>query len=476
MSRELASSARSRRQFLAQAGGGFGALALASLLSDESAAAVTSSPADGPKPPHFSPRVKRVIWLFMHGGPSHVDLFDPKPDLVKLGGQPLPESFGMVMTRRKVAENPLLPPIKPLRPRGESGLEVSDFLPEIAKHADELCVIRSLNGDSVNHPQSVYQMNTGSILMGHPSVGSWVAYGLGSENRDLPAFVVLPDPGGGLKGGPPAWGSGYLPATYQGVTMRPGAQPILHLSPQPQISLPQQRATLDLVQRLNREHLAARDNDDELAARIKAYELAFRMQSAAPELVDVSDETAETQSLYGLDQKETKEFGQRCLLARRMVERGVRFVQVYSGDTNGWDAHNDVLDNHSKYCRATDKPVAGLLTDLKRRGLWNETLVIWGGEFGRMPMSEQGKGRDHNPWGYSVWLAGGGVKGGMAYGSTDPVGLRAAENPVHIRNFHATLLYLLGLDPQALSFFHNGLDERLIGPTDDVEVVKEILA
>jgi hypothetical protein len=476
MTRKSPSFVPSRRQFLAQAGGGFGALALASLLSDESAAAGTSSPADGPKPPHFQPRVKRVIWLFMHGGPSHVDLFDPKPDLIKLGGQPLPESFGMVMTRRKVAENPLLPPIKPLRPRGESGLEVSDFLPEIAKHADELCVIRSLNGDSVNHPQSVYQMNTGSILMGHPSVGSWVAYGLGSENRDLPAFVVLPDPGGGLKGGPPAWGSGYLPATYQGVTMRPGAQPILHLKPQPQISLPQQRATLDLVQRLNRDHLAARDNDDELAARIKAYELAFRMQSAAPELVDVSDETVETQAQYGLDQKETKEFGQRCLLARRMVERGVRFVQVYSGDTNGWDAHNDVLDNHSKYCRATDKPVAGLLTDLKRRGLWNETLVIWGGEFGRMPMSEQGKGRDHNPWGYTVWLAGGGVKGGVAYGSTDPVGLRAADNPVHIRNFHATLLYLLGLDPHALSFFHNGLDERLIGPTDDVEVVKGILA
>ncbi|HEY2413255.1 MAG TPA: DUF1501 domain-containing protein [Pirellulaceae bacterium] len=467
----------SRRSFLAQAGGGFGALALASLLRDGKAHAATpAQSADGPKPPHFAPRVKRVIWLFMHGGPSHVDLFDPKPDLIKLAGQPLPDSFGAVMTRRKVAENPLLPPIKPLRPRGESGLEVSDFLPEIAQHADELCVIRSLNGDSVNHPQSVYQMNTGSILMGHPSVGSWVAYGLGSENRDLPAFVVLPDPGGGLKGGPPAWGSGYLPATYQGVTMRPGAQPILHLAPQPQISSVQQRATLELTLELNRKHLAARDNDDELSARIKAYELAFRMQSAAPDLVDLADESQETLDLYGMGQKETKEFGQRCLLARRMIERGVRFVQVYSGDTNGWDAHNDVLDNHSKYCRATDKPVAGLLTDLKRRGLWNETLVIWGGEFGRMPMSEQGKGRDHNPWGYTVWLAGGGVKPGLAYGATDPVGLRAAENPVHIRNFHATLLHLLGLDPQSLSYFHNGLDERLIGPTDDVTVVKDILA
>lgn len=466
-----------RRAFLAKAGGGMGALALASLLNDEqAAAAATPKSADGPKPPHFEPRVKRVIWLFMHGGPSHVDLFDPKPDLVKLGGQPLPESFGAVMTRRKVAENPLLAPLKPLRPRGQSGLEVSDFLPEIAQHADELCVIRSLNGDSVNHPQSVYQMNTGSILMGHPSVGSWVAYGLGSENRDLPAFVVLPDPAGGIKGGPPAWGSGYLPATYQGVTMRPGAQPILHLKPQPQISLPQQRATLELTLELSRRHQAAREEDDELTARIKAYELAFRMQSAAPELVDLADESAETLELYGLEDKATREFGQRCLLARRMIERGVRFVQVYSGDTNGWDAHNDVLDNHTKYCRATDKPVAGLLKDLKRRGLWNDTLVIWGGEFGRMPMSEQGKGRDHNPWGYTVWLAGGGVKPGIAYGATDPVGLRAAETPVHIKSFHATLLHLLGLDPKALSYYHNGLDERLIGPSDDVEVVKGILA
>jgi hypothetical protein len=462
----------SRRAFLAQAGGGMGMLALASLLSGEGRA----SAAQREQKPHFEPRVKRVIWLFMHGGPSHVDLFDPKPDLVRLAGEPLPASFGAVMTRRKVAENPLLAPVKPLRPRGESGLEVSDFLPEIARFADDLCVIRSMHGDSVNHPQSVYQMNTGSILMGRPSVGSWVAYGLGSENQDLPAYVVLPDPGGGIKGGPPAWGSGFLPATFQGVTMRGGEQPILNLRPQPEISGLQQRATLDLVQRLNREHLAARDNDDELAARIRAYELAFRMQATAPALVDLQDETQETLSLYGVDEKETRDYGQRCLLARRMIERGVRFVQVYSGDTNGWDAHNDVLQNHSQLCRATDKPIAGLLADLKRRGLWNDTLVIWGGEFGRMPMSESGKGRDHNPWGYSVWLAGGGVKPGLAYGATDAVGLRAAEQKVHVHNFHATLLHLLGIDHEALSFHHNGLEERLIGPTDDVEVVKEVLA
>lgn len=473
-------TALSRRVFLASAGGGLGSLALACLLAEERtarAATPAALPGQGPRPPHFPPRVKRVIWLFMHGGPSHVDLFDPKPELVRLAGQPLPESFGMVMTRRKVAANPLLPPVCPLRPRGASGLEISDLLPELARHADDLCVIRSLHGDSVNHPQSVYQMNTGRILMGHPSVGSWVAYGLGSENRDLPAFVVLPDPGGGVKGGPPAWGSGFLPAAYQGVTFRPGPQPILHLRPPAGISPEQQRQTLELVQALNRRHLAARPGDDELEARIAAYELAFRMQAAAPELVDLTRESEATRRLYGLDDPTTREFGQRCLLARRMVEQGVRFVQLYSGDTNGWDAHSNVLDNHGRLCRATDRPIAGLLTDLKQRGLWEDTLVLWGGEFGRMPMSEQGKGRDHNPWGYCVWLAGGAVKGGCSYGATDAVGLRAAENPVHIRDLHATLLHLLGLDPLQLSFFHNGLDERLVGPSDsDVRVVREILA
>lgn len=460
----------SRRDFLQRAGGGLGWLSLAALIADQTRRAAGS---DMPAPPA---RVKRVIWLFMHGGPSHVDLFDPKPELTRLAGQPVPASFGMVMTRRKVAANPLLAPVKPFRPRGESGVEISDFLPCIAEHADELCVIRSLHGDSVNHPQSVYQMNTGSILMGHPSVGSWVSYGLGSENQDLPAFVVLPDPGGGLKGGPPAWGSGYLPASYQGVPMRSGAQPILHLRPPSSISREEQRTALDLMQRLNAEHLRQRDGDQELEARIAAYELAYRMQSAAPELVDMRDESQATLGMYGIDRAPTRSFGERCLLARRMVERGVRFVQVYSGDTNGWDAHNDVLKNHSALCEATDQPVAALLTDLKQRGLWNDTLVIWGGEFGRMPMSESGKGRDHNPWGYCMWLAGGGVKPGYVHGATDPIGLRALEKPVHIRNFHATLLHLLGLNPQQLSYYHNGLDERLIGPTDDVEIVPEILA
>jgi hypothetical protein len=470
----------SRRDFLLRAGGGMGAIALESLLSrDRGQARAAERTLDdvpnplAPRSPHFQPAAKRMIWLFMHGGPSHVDLLDPKPALSKYAGQPLPESFGPVMTRRKVAANPLLGPVRAFHPRGESGLEISDFLPHLAQQADDLCVIRSCHGDSVNHPQSVYQMNTGSILMGRPSVGSWMAYGLGSENENLPAFVVMPDPGGGLKGGPPAWGNGYLPATYQGTPMRAGSNPILNLRPPQGISAGQQLGTLELIRQWNDAHTARREYDDELAARIASYELAFRMQSAAPQLVSLADETAETKQLYGIDQKETSEFGTRCLLARRMIEQGVRFVQLYSGDTNGWDAHKDVDKNHTSYCGRTDKAVAGLLTDLKRRGLWDDTLVVWCGEFGRMPMSEQGKGRDHNPWGYSAWMAGGPVRGGMAYGATDEIGLRAAEQKVHVHDLHATILHILGLDHEALTFYHNGRDERLTETSG--RVVHEIL-
>jgi hypothetical protein len=456
--------AMSRRNFLTHAGGGAGMLALASLAQSQQASAGV----------HFAPRAKRVIWLFMHGGPSHVDLLDPKPALTKYAGQPVPESFGNVMTRRDVAKNPLLAPVRKFRPRGESGIEISDFLPHTAGHADDLCIVRSLHGDSVNHPQAVYQMNTGSVLMGSPSVGSWVAYGLGSENQNMPAFVVMPDPAGGLKGGPPAWGSGYLSAAFQGVTMRSAKSPILDLQPQSGVSEEQQRENLSLINSLNRRHMQLRDNDDRLSARIKAYELAFRMQAEAPALVDINDETAATRAMYGINDKQTREFGERCLLARRMIERGVRFVQLYSGDTNGWDAHNDVDKNHTTYCRRTDKPVAGLLQDLKQRGLLDETLVIWGGEFGRMPMSEKGKGRDHNPWGYCAWLAGAGIPGGRTYGATDEIGLRAVTDKVPVHDFHATLLYLLGIDHNYLSFFHNGLDKRLTGP-DEADVVHDLI-
>jgi hypothetical protein len=380
----------------------------------------------------------------------------------------------MVMTRRNVSKNPLLGPIKPFHKRGESGVEISDFLPETAKHADKLCVLRSLHGDSVNHPQSVYQMNTGSILMGHPSFGSWLAYGLGSENADMPAFVVLPDPGGGLKGGPAAWGNGFLPATFQGTAMRPGRTPVLNLKPQPGVSESRQQGTLQMIRELNQHHLRQRDQEDELSARVEAYELAFRMQMAAPEVVDLDQESPETLALYGIDQGVTRDFGQRCLLARRMIERGVRFVQVYSGDTEGWDAHQDVDKNHTEHCAKTDKPIAALLTDLKRTGLLDDTLVVWCGEFGRMPMSEQGRGRDHNPWGYCGWIAGAGIQGGRAYGETDPIGLRAEVDRVHINEFHATLLHLMGLDHRRLSFEHHGLEERLTGPTE-VKVVQGLL-
>ncbi len=457
-----------RRRFLAQCGGGFGAVACAGMLTSEGLAG------DGLPRPHFAAKAKQVIYLFMHGGPSHVDLFDPKPALTQYAGQPLPESFGEVKTRRKVATNPLLAPVMPFQKHGEAGIEVSDFLPHIASQVDNLCILRSCHGDSVNHPQSVYQMNTGSILTGRPSLGSWVSYGLGSENRNLPSFVVMLDQGAGIKGGPPAWGSGYLPATYQGTTVRSGATPILHLDRPADMSEERQRQLLDFVNQRNREHLAARGFDHELSARIESYELAFRMQQAAPEVVDLAQETAATRQLYGIDEQATAEFGTRCLLARRMIERGVRFVQLYSGDTNGWDAHDDVLKNHTRLCKSTDKPVAGLLADLKQRGLLDETLVIWGGEFGRMPMSEQGKGRDHNPWGYTVWMAGGGVKPGMVHGATDEVGLRAVEKPVHVHDLHATILHLLGMDHTQLTYFHNGRDQRLT----DVEghVVTEILA
>jgi len=460
-----------RGKFLSRAGSGIGGLALSALLRDEMQGA--TGPAAVPKA-HFQPRAKRVLWLFMHGGPSHMDLWDPKPELIKHAGQPLPESFGEVMTRRKVANNPLLGPVKPFRRHGQSGLPISDFLPHMSRHADDLCVLRGCHGDSVNHPQSVYQMNTGSILMGKPSVGSWVAYGLGSERCDMPAFVVLPDPRGGLKGGPPAWGSGFLPATYQGTTLRPGPNPILNLQPPPDRSLSRQKSLNHFIRRFNLQHLAERDQADDLDARIRAYELAFRMQSAAPEIVDISRESTATRKLYALDQSERAEFGTRCLLARRMLERGVRFVQLYSGDTNGWDAHKGVLKNHSIWCNRTDQPIAGLFDDLKARGLWEDTLIIWGGEFGRMPMSEQGTGRDHNPWGYSIVLAGGAVKGGIAHGSTDPIGLRAEEGKVHIHDLHATLLHILGIDHKRLTVQHRGKDERLTDVAGTV--VKEILA
>ncbi|HEV7403247.1 MAG TPA: DUF1501 domain-containing protein [Chthoniobacteraceae bacterium] len=465
----------SRRAFLRQAGGGFGMLALASLLEQQGLlAAVAPTDPLAPKAPHFAPKAKSVIFLFMSGGPSHVDLFDPKPDLVRLAGQPIPESFGTFKTRRAVAKNKLLPPCRPFAPHGQCGMEVSGFLPNLAECVDDLCLLRGCYGDSVTHPESVYLMNTGSILMGKPSLGAWTAYGLGSENQNMPAFVVMPDPAGWAKGGAPAWGNGFLPAAFQGTLLRGGESPILNLRTPKGISPQQQTATVDFINQLNRGSLRAGEENSELAARISAYELAFRMQAHAPEVVDIASETEATRRLYGLDAKPTAEFGLRCLFARRMVERGVRFVQLYCGDTNGWDGHSDVEGNHAKLCAQSDLPIAGLLRDLKSRGLLDSTLVVWGGEFGRMPMSEGSNGRDHNPHGFSMWLAGGGVKGGQVIGATDAVGLRATEERTHVHDLHATILHLLGLDHTRLTFRNNGRNERLTDVSG--EVIRRALA
>ena len=464
-----------RRHFLRTAGCGFGSVALAALLADDGLAAADGPPDPlAPRKPHFEPKAKRVIFLFMSGGPSHLDTFDPKPELTRLHGEKLPASFGPVKTRRGVDRNKLLASKRVFKKHGRCGTEVSDWLPHLAGCVDDLCVLRGCYGDSVTHPESVYLMNTGSVLMGRPSLGAWAAYGLGTENRNLPAFVVLPDPGGWPKGGTTAWGNGFLPATYQGTLLGGGAAPVPHLAAPGGVSSGQQRRTLDFVAEANRDHLAGRGGDGELAARIAAYELAFRMQAHAPEAVDLSKETEETKRLYGLDRAETAEFGTRCVLARRLAERGVRFVQLYCGDTHGWDAHSDLDGNHGRLCLQSDKPVAGLLADLKRRGLLADTLVVWGGEFGRTPMTEGADGRDHNPHGFSMWLAGGGVKGGQVIGSTDPLGLRAAEGKAHAHDLHATILHLLGFQHKKLTFRHNGRAERL---TDNGgEVIEAALA
>ena len=457
----------SRRRFLQHSSAGLSSIALSHLLRAGELGSDNGT--------HFPAKAKRIIWLFMHGGPSHIDLFDPKPELRRLSGQRIPDSIGKFDTRRDVARNPLLAPVKPFTKCGQSGIEMcAEFLPHLTSLADEMCVIRSCHGDSVNHPQSVYQMNTGATQMGKPSMGAWLSYGLGSENSNMPSFVVLPDPGGGVKGGPPAWGSGFLPAAHQGTTLRPGKAPILDLKPASGISTERQRSTLDLVRQMNELHGSQREESSVLAARIQAYELAFQMQSTAPEVVDISGESEFTKSFYGIDDPKTAEFGTRCLLARRMIERGVRFVQLYAGNTNGWDAHDNVLSNHTTLCKRTDKPATALILDLKQRGLLEDTLVVWGGEFGRMPMSEKGKGRDHNPWGYSTVLFGAGVKKGHVHGSTDDFGLRAQEDPVHVSDLHATLLHLLGIDHERLTYRFNGLDQRLTGVRG--EVVKGVLA
>jgi len=405
------------------------------------------------------PKAKSVIFLFMEGGPSHLDLFDPKPKLNELAGQRLPESFGKIITAMGEASSPLLGSSRVWKQNGQSGIWVSDWLPEIATCADDLAVIRSCWADGINHSAGVCQMNTGSILAGRPSLGSWACYGLGTENQNLPAFVVMQDTATSVVNGPRNWGGGFMPAVYQGTRIQAGSEPIPNLNPPEGVTDEQQRSKLAFLNQLNRAHAETRQQS-ELEARIASYELAFRMQAEAPEAVDLKKETDATRTLYGLDDKETAQFGRMCLLSRRLVERGVRFVQLYHGAGSKWDSHANIEKAHSAQCLQMDKPVAGLLKDLKSRGLLDSTLVVWGGEFGRTPMSEQGNGRDHNPTGFTMWMAGGGVKGGQTIGATDELGLHAVEDRLHVHDLHATILWLLGLDNMGLVYKYKGRPER----------------
>ncbi|HEV3167226.1 MAG TPA: DUF1501 domain-containing protein [Isosphaeraceae bacterium] len=461
----FATTPTSRRDFLRTAGNGFGLLGLSYLLQRELLAA-EAPPAQNPlaaKVGHLPARAKRCIFLFMVGGPSQVDLFDPKPELQKLDGKPLPESFGKIHSQFLEKDPLCLGSHRTWGKYGHSGMDMSDLVPHMHEHADDIALIRSCAVDSVIHAPAHYQMNTGRMFMGYPSLGSWVTYGLGSESENLPAFVVMTQPEGTPEGGAPCWGSGFLPALYQGTLFRNGPKPILNLRPPAEFSLAQERRTLDLLRAMNEADLDP--SDTELSARIASYELAFRMQSEAPEAVDLSRESDGTRELYGLNDPKTAEFGTRCLLARRLVELGVRFVQLYSGGgpvAVQWDAHDNVDSNHETMCGMTDKPVAALLKDLKRTGLWDDTLVVWGGEFGRTPVSQGGsRGRDHNATGFTMWMAGAGIKGGTILGSTDEIGLRAIENRAHVNDIHATILHLMGLDHKQLTFLHSGRDERL---------------
>jgi Protein of unknown function (DUF1501) len=461
-------AARSRRDFLMRSSGGLGALAVSAMLQG----ADRPDPL-APKKPDHAPTAKSVIFLFMEGGPSHLDIFDPKPELQRLAGQPMPPSYGKVITAMGTASNTLMPSSRTWKQYGQSGMWVSDWYPEIARHVDDLTMFRSCWADGLNHVGSVCQMNTGSILAGRPSMGAWVTYGLGSANNNLPTFVILTDAAEVL-GGPKNWSSGFLPASYQGTLFRREGEPILDLAPPKSIGEEQQRGRLDLLRSLNRHFGDARPEDTELEARLNSYELAYRMQAAAPEAVDLTKESEATRKLYGMDNEATAKFGANCLLARRLAERGVRFIELYSGSGSGWDAHNDLDKNHGRRCQETDVPIAGLLTDLKARGLLDSTLVVWGGEFGRTPFNEKGNGRDHNPWGFSMWMAGGGIKQGKVIGRTDDIGLRAVERPVHVHDLHATILWCLGLDHVKVTYQHNGRSER---PTIvSGEVVREALA
>jgi hypothetical protein len=456
----------SRRHFLGSAAGGLSAIALACLLSEEAGADSRSSSEYAPKATHFPAKARRVIQIFCNGGVSHIDTFDYKPDLVKYHGQPV-KGKGKIDTFFGQPGTLMQSPFT-FKKRGQSGLYASNLLPHLAECVDDMTFLYSMTAKSSNHTPAAFLMNSGFTINGFPCLGSWASYGLGTENQDLPAFVVLPDPRGIPAGGAINWTSGFLPATHQGTAFGTGKEPIPDLFPPHDITPAERHAGLNFLGKQNRDFLAANPGDSALAARIRAYELAARMQVSIPQVIDFNNESESMKRMYGLDNPVTEGFGRNCLLARRLLERGVRFVQLYSGGAFGsprinWDGHEDLVDNHKTQAAVMDKPVAALLKDLKARGMLQDTLVLWVTEFGRTPMTQGigGKGRDHHQHGFTIWMAGAGLKPGYGFGATDEVGYHAVENPVQVYDFHATVLHLLGLDHKRLTYYHNGIKRRL---------------
>ncbi len=475
---------RTRREFLWQTGGGFTALPLLSMLSADgflNQSAAQDAPAYenplAPKAPHFAPKAKSVIFLFMYGGPSHIDTFDYKPAMVGMDGKTIDvKTFGR---GGKKSGGRIVEPKWKFQQHGECGKWVSALFPNVATCVDDIAFIHSMTADSPIHGSAMLMMNSGKVLSGSPCLGSWANYGLGSENQNLPGFVVMLDQKGGPISGAKNWSSGYMPASYQGVVVRSKGAPILDLDTPKGMTQSTQRRILDRLLAKNKEHQLSRIDNSDLAARIASYELAYKMQQHAPEAVDLSQETEATQKQYGLDKTPTQDFARKCILARRLVERGVRFIQIYSGgahNDDNWDAHGDLERNHNFHAGNTDQPIAALLKDLKQRNLLDETLVVWGGEFGRQPTAEyeKGTGRDHNSYGFTMWMAGGGIKGGMSVGTTDELGAAAVEDPFHVKHLHATILNQMGLDPNRLAYFYGGLDQKLVG-VEHVEPITAII-
>ena len=478
---------RTRREFLWQTGGGFTGVALAGML-DQPFFANSARAAEGgtkvfanplaPKKPHFDAPAKSVIFLYMYGGPSHIDTFDYKPTMIGRDNEMIAvKTFGR---GGKKNQGRIVEPRWKFQQYGQCGHWVSELFPNLAKHVDDIAFLHSMTADSPIHGSAMLQMNTGKVQSGSPCIGSWVNYGLGTENENLPGFVVMLDPRGGPISGAKNWNSGYMPAQYEGTIFRSQGTPILDLARPAELTEAGQRRLLDTLREFNDDHAARLGNDSKLAARVASYELAFKMQSSAPEAVDFAQEPQHIQEMYGLNDKRCGTVARQCLLARRLVERGVRFVQIYSGgahNDDNWDAHGDLKVNHDLHAGETDQPIAALLTDLKARGLLDSTLIVWGGEFGRQPTAEyeKGTGRDHNAYGFTMWAAGGGIKGGISVGTTDELGSAAVEKPFHVKHLHATMLNQLGLDPDRLTYFYGGLDQKLVG-VEGAEPIREIMS